>query len=51
MLARNAELTLIDNRIAAQAALRNPASDRLVTDVEVRHDLASGAGRAEHHGF
>ena len=47
LLARNAELTLIDNRIAAQAALRNPASDRLVTDVEVRHDLASGAGRAD----
>ena len=47
LLARDAELALVDNRITAQAALRNPASDRLVTDVEVRHNLASGAGRAD----
>ena len=47
LIARDARLTLIDNVIAAQAQLRNPASDRLVTTVDIRHDLQSGAGHAD----
>lgn len=47
LVARGAVLALIDNVIAAQADLRHPASDRLVTAVDIRHDLASGAGFAD----
>ena len=47
LIARGAVLALIDNVIAAQADLRHPASDRLVTAVDIRHDLASGAGFAD----
>ncbi|MEX0341602.1 MAG: YdbH domain-containing protein, partial [Erythrobacter sp.] len=47
LIARGAGLTLIDNIIEASAELRNPASDRLVTVVDIRHDLASGAGHAD----
>ena len=47
LTARDATLTLTDNVIDAEAALRNPASDRLVTRVDIRHNLASGAGHAD----
>ncbi|MBX7499989.1 YdbH domain-containing protein [Qipengyuania sp. YG27] len=47
LVARGAELTLVDNRIDAHAELRHPGSDRLVTNVDIRHDLASGAGYAD----
>ncbi|WP_291171849.1 YdbH domain-containing protein [Erythrobacter sp.] len=47
LVARGATLSLVDNLILADAELRNPASDRLVTMVDIRHDLASGAGHAD----
>jgi hypothetical protein len=47
LVARGAALTLADNRIAATAVLREPASDREVADVAVAHDLASGTGHAD----
>jgi hypothetical protein len=45
--ARNAQLALRDNVITATAVLREPRSDRVVTDVAIRHDLASAAGSAD----
>ena len=47
LVARGAGLTLVDNVILAQAELRHPASDRVVTGVDIRHDLTSGAGHAD----
>ncbi|MEE4200222.1 intermembrane phospholipid transport protein YdbH family protein [Erythrobacter sp.] len=44
--ARGATLVLADGTIRAEAALRHPESQRLVTDVTVTHNLASGRGRA-----
>ena len=46
LLARGASLALADNIITAQATLRNPATDRVVTRTDIRHDLASGGGYA-----
>jgi hypothetical protein len=43
---RGATMTLADNAIRAHAALRHPASDRLVAEVTIDHDLASAAGGA-----
>ncbi|SMQ57797.1 Dicarboxylate transport [Altererythrobacter xiamenensis] len=45
--ARGAQLTLEDNVINAQADLRHPESDRLVTRVDIRHDLTTGTGFAD----
>ncbi|WP_435201364.1 intermembrane phospholipid transport protein YdbH family protein [Qipengyuania sp. 902] len=45
--ARDARLTLVDNVIDANAVLRHPGSDRVVTEVDIRHDLSSGAGYAD----
>jgi hypothetical protein len=47
LVARGATLALEDNLITAQATLREPASDRVVTDVDIRHDLATGRGHAD----
>lgn len=47
LVAQGAELTLHDNRIDADAALREPASGRDVADVVIRHDLASARGHAD----
>ena len=47
LTARNATLTLAENVIDAQALLRNPASERVVTAVDLRHDLGTGAGWAD----
>lgn len=47
LIARGAMLTLADNRIAATAIMREPVSDREVTSVAIRHDLATGAGHAD----
>ncbi len=47
LVARGAAMTLVDNIIDARAELRNPASDRLVTTVDIRHDLDSGGGHAD----
>lgn len=44
--ARGAGLQLTDNVITATASLREPASDRVVTDVVIRHDLDTAAGDA-----
>jgi hypothetical protein len=46
LLAREANLSLADNRITADARLRLAASDALVADVTLAHDLATAAGRA-----
>ncbi|WP_324827140.1 intermembrane phospholipid transport protein YdbH family protein [Qipengyuania zhejiangensis] len=45
--ARGATLTLVDNIVDARAQLRHPGSDRLVTVADIRHDLSTGAGRAD----
>ena len=43
----NAVLTLKDNRITAEALLREPDSRREVVRVAVRHDLATARGHAD----
>ena len=47
LIARDASLTLADNRIAAQAVLREPSSDRIVTEAKIAHDLDSARGHAD----
>ncbi len=47
VVARGARLTLAGNRIAAFAALREPSSDRVVTEASIAHDLTSGRGHAD----
>ncbi len=47
LVARGATLALEDNLITAQAVLREPTTDREVTRVTLRHDLASGRGHAD----
>ena len=46
LVARDAVLTLEGGSIRAEAELRNPASDALVTRAAIRHDLESAKGRA-----
>ena len=47
LAAEGATLTLEDNRIGAQATLREPLTGREVTDVNLVHDLSSGRGHAD----
>ena len=47
LIARGASLRLADKFIVAEALLREPASEREVTRVDIRHDLATGRGRAD----
>lgn len=47
VLARDARLTLVNNRISAFAALREPTSDRVVTEASIAHDLTSSTGHAD----
>jgi hypothetical protein len=47
LIARGATLSLVDNIIDARAEMRHPASDRLVTVVDIRHNLENGAGHAD----
>ncbi|MFN5245275.1 MAG: YdbH domain-containing protein, partial [Novosphingobium sp.] len=47
LVARDASLTLADNRIAALAVLREPSSDRIVTEAKIAHDLDSARGHAD----
>lgn len=47
LIARGASLVLADNRISASAALREPRSDRLVTEALISHDLGNGLGWAD----
>ena len=44
--ARGAALRLVDNIIDARATLRNPETDRIVSLVDIRHDLGTGGGYA-----
>jgi hypothetical protein len=46
LVARGATLAVVDNAITAEAVLREPTTDREVTRVDLRHDLASGRGHA-----
>lgn len=47
LIARDGTLVLAENVIAAQATLREPTSDRAVTEVDLVHNLASGRGHAD----
>ncbi|KPL67869.1 hypothetical protein SZ64_06915 [Erythrobacter sp. SG61-1L] len=47
LMARDATLSLVDNRITANAVLREPKSDREVTAANIVHDLISGVGHAD----
>ncbi len=47
LIAREATLTLLNNRIAAQALLREPLSDRAIVLTTIRHDLGNGTGHAD----
>ncbi|PNU04587.1 YdbH domain-containing protein [Novosphingobium guangzhouense] len=47
MIARDATLRLADNRITAQALLREPASDRAVARADIVHDLSKADGHAD----
>ncbi|EAQ30468.1 exoproteins [Erythrobacter sp. NAP1] len=47
LTAQGASLVLADNTIIAEAALRHPASQSLITSVSIRHDLSEGTGRAD----
>ncbi|MFN4019390.1 MAG: YdbH domain-containing protein [Erythrobacter sp.] len=46
LAARDAVMTLADNAIRAEARLRHPGSDRLVTEVTITHDLDTARGAA-----
>lgn len=45
--ARDATLRLVDNVITASADLREPISDRVVTRLALKHDLATAVGFAD----
>ncbi len=47
LIARGASLTLADNRITADALLREPNSDAEIVRVGIAHDLSNAAGRAD----
>lgn len=47
LVARNAALRLSDNRIVAAALLRHPGTDRVVSAVDLAHDLSTGRGFAD----
>ena len=47
LIARDAALTLRDNQIAAEATLREPASDREIVRASIAHDLTSARGYAD----
>ncbi len=46
LIARDATLTMKDNVITALALLREPGSDRPVSEVTILHDLGNGTGHA-----
>ena len=46
LVARDAVLTLDGGAVSSMMALRNPDSDRVVTEVTLQHDLGSGKGSA-----
>lgn len=47
LVAEGAQLSLFDNRITADAIMREPASGREVVRTEIVHDLGSGTGAAD----
>ena len=47
LAARGGTLSLEDNLILARATLREPTTDRVVTEVDIRHSLATGTGHAD----
>ncbi|WP_082835841.1 YdbH domain-containing protein [Croceicoccus bisphenolivorans] len=47
MVARDATLRFADNRIIAEALLREETTDRAIVDVDIVHDLSSGTGHAD----
>ena len=47
LVARDATLTLFANHIDAAATLRQPATDREVAQVTIRHDLTDARGHAD----
>ncbi|MGZ3267868.1 MAG: YdbH domain-containing protein [Croceibacterium sp.] len=47
LTAKGATLTLENNLVTAQARLREPKSDAVVTAVDIRHDLSTGRGHAD----
>ncbi|BBC72407.1 conserved hypothetical protein [Altererythrobacter sp. B11] len=47
LMARDATLTLANSRITARALLREPASDRAVTRVDIAHNLSTATGHAD----
>lgn len=47
LIARDAALTLRDNRISAEALLREPASDREIVRATIAHDLDTAHGHAD----
>lgn len=46
LVARGGALRLADNIITAEALLRSPVTDRVVTEVDLVHNLAAGRGYA-----
>ncbi len=47
LIARDAILRLADNIVTAAADLREPDSDRIVTAVDIRHNVSTGTGHAD----
>jgi hypothetical protein len=47
LVSRDGTLALADNVITASATLREPATDRAVTGVDIVHNLATGRGHAD----
>ncbi|WP_336986235.1 YdbH domain-containing protein [Altererythrobacter aquiaggeris] len=47
LVARDAVLGLENNLITAFAVLRHPGSDRVVTEVDIRHNLTTSSGYAD----
>ncbi|QZH74469.1 MAG: YdbH domain-containing protein [Erythrobacter sp.] len=47
LVAKGATLTLADSRITANAVLRHPATDTVLSRLEIAHDLTSGTGQAD----
>jgi hypothetical protein len=47
LVARGGTLRLANNLITAEATLRHPDTDRVVTEVDLTHNLASGRGFAD----
>lgn len=47
LVSRDANLRLVDNRITAQALLREPTTDRAIVRADIAHDLGNAAGHAD----